>query len=129
MWWKKLLELVQDLYDLRRQLKGHDKRFDESSLAQENLNQKVVQLTDRVLRLEWELQQTKETHVRELAHLKEQQAGEREHLQQRQLADRESFRLQIENLILRMQRGLPPPELSRSVCESVYGLARCGVGS
>ncbi len=100
MWWKKLLELVQDLYDVRRQLKGHDKRLDESSLAQENLNLKVVQLADRVLRLEWELQQTKETHARE-----------REHWQQRQLADRDNFRLQIENIVLRLQSGLPPPAL------------------
>jgi chromosome segregation ATPase len=111
MWWKKLLELVQDLYDLRRQLKGHDKRLDESSLAQENLNVKVVQLADRVLRLEWELQQTKEAHARDFTQLKEEHAREREHLQQRQLADRDNFRLQIENLVLRWQRRLPPPEL------------------
>lgn len=100
MWWKKLLELVQDLYDLRRQLKGHDKRLDESSLAQENLYLKVAQLADRVLRLELELQHEKEAHAHQHAHLKEQQ-----------IRERENFRLQIENLILRMQRGLPPPEL------------------
>ncbi len=79
-------------------------------------------LKERILRLELELQHTKVTHARELAclkeahacdftHLKEQLARERKHIQQCRSADRESFRLQIENLILRMQRGLPPPAL------------------
>ena len=65
----------------------------------------------RVLRLELELQHTKEAHARDFAQLKEEHAREREHWQQRQSADRDNFRLQIENLILRLQRGLPPPEL------------------
>jgi len=56
-------------------------------------------LSERVLKLELELQHTKEQHAREVAHLRDQQAAEREH-----------FRLQLENLILRLQRGLPPPE-------------------
>jgi hypothetical protein len=109
MWWKKLFELVQDVFDLRRQLKGHDKRLDEYSLVQENLNLKVSQLADRVLRLELELQHQKEQHARERAHWQERQAAEREH-----------FRLQLENLILRAQRGLPLPEQSRLPAEPMH---------
>ena len=97
--WKKLLGLAQDVFDIRRQIKGHDKRLDDYSLSQENLTLKVSQLADRVLRLELELQHTKEQHARELAYLQEQQNTERE-----------NFRLQLENLILRTQRGLPPGE-------------------
>jgi hypothetical protein len=27
--WKKLLEIVREVFDLRRQVKGHDKRLDD----------------------------------------------------------------------------------------------------
>lgn len=56
--WKKLLGLARDVFDLRRQVKGHDKRLDDYSLSHENLNLKVGQIADRVLRLELELQHT-----------------------------------------------------------------------
>lgn len=84
--WKKLLETVQEVLDIRRQIKAHDKRLDEISVSQEKLARNDDQLSDRVLRLEMQLD-----------HQKEQQAKERE-----------IFRLQLENLIMRMQRGLPP---------------------
>ncbi|MGH9801313.1 MAG: hypothetical protein ACRD82_13180, partial [Blastocatellia bacterium] len=67
--WKKLLGVVQDVFDLRRQIKGHDKRLNDYSLSHESLSLKVGQLADRVLRLELELQHTKEQHARELAYL------------------------------------------------------------
>jgi regulator of replication initiation timing len=86
--WKKLLEMIQDVYDLRRQVKGHDGRLNELSSSVQGLFKDSISLSERVLRVELELQ-----------HLKEQQA-----------AERENFRLQLENLILRAQRGLPPGE-------------------
>jgi len=88
--WKKLLETVQEVLDIRRQLKAHDKRLDEISLSQEKLARNDDELSDRVLRLEMQL-----------AHQKEQQAKEGE-----------IFRLQLENTIMRMQRGLPPRDPS-----------------
>lgn len=94
--WKKLLGLARDVFDLRRQVKGHDKRLDDYSLSQENLNLRVNQIADRVLRLELELRHTKEQHAREVAHLQEQQA-----------AERQIFHLQLETLVLRLQQGLP----------------------
>lgn len=76
------------------------------------------QVSDRLLRLEMQSEFQKEQQAaeiarlkEELARLKEEHVREREHWEQRQSADRQSFRLQIENLILRRQRGLPPPEL------------------
>src|SRR5258707_14235499 len=66
--WKKLLGLARDVFDIRRQVKGHDKRLDGYSLSQENLTLRVNQIADRVLRLELELHHTKEQHARELAH-------------------------------------------------------------
>lgn len=65
-------------------------------------------LSERFLKLELQLEFRKEQHTRE-----------REHWQERQAAEREHFRLQLENLILRAQRGLPPLELSLSPAESV----------
>lgn len=50
-----------------------------------------------MLRLELELQYQREQQVVELQRQREQQA-----------AERENFRLQLENLILCTQRGLPP---------------------
>ena len=55
--------------------------------------------------------QLKEEHARDFTQLKEEHLREREHWQARLSADGENFRLQIENLVLRMQRGLPLPEL------------------
>jgi regulator of replication initiation timing len=86
--WKKLLDLVREVFDLRRQVKGHDKRLDDLTTYTNALSAENRMLAERVLRLELQL-----------AHLKEQQATERE-----------NFRLQLENLILRTQRGLPPGE-------------------
>jgi regulator of replication initiation timing len=86
--WKKLLDIVREVFDLRRQVKGHDKRLDDLTTYTSSLSAENRSLAERVLRLELQL-----------AHLKEQQATERE-----------NFRLQLENLILRTQRGLPPSE-------------------
>jgi hypothetical protein len=86
--WKKLLELVQDVFDLRRQVKGHEKRLDDFAAFARETSTEFAKFSERMLRLELELQ-----------HLKEKQATERE-----------NFRLQLENLILRLQRGLPPSE-------------------
>lgn len=86
--WKKLLELVQDLFDLRRQVKGHDERLDELVGYVDTLATDARHFSERILRLELELQ----------------------HLRQQQATERENFRLQLENLILRTQRVLPPSE-------------------
>ena len=86
--WKKLLEIVQDVFNLRRQVKGHEERLDDFSLSQEELAAKLAQLSERLLRLELQFQ----------------------HFQERQATERENFRLQLENLMLRLQRGLPPSE-------------------
>lgn len=88
--WKKLLELVRDVFDLRRQVKGHDQRMDNLTDYVGRLSDENRALAERVLRLELQLQ-----------HQKEQQTTERE-----------NFRLQLENLVLRQQRGLPPSEQS-----------------
>ena len=88
--WKKLLELVQDVFVLRNKVQGHDKRLDDLSDSVQDLYKGAVDLSNRVLRLEIENQ-----------HLREQQATERE-----------NFRLQMEVLILRLQRGLPPQDQS-----------------
>jgi hypothetical protein len=87
--WKKLLEIVQDIFDLRRQVKGHEKRLDDFSLSQGEMAAQVAQLSERLLRLELQFQ----------------------HLQERPATERENFRLQLENLLLRLQRGLPPSEM------------------
>jgi chromosome segregation ATPase len=108
--WKRLFELVQDVFDLRRQVKGQEKRLGEVSLAQEKLALKVAELSERTMRLELELQYTKEQHAQELVHLREEHRQELARLQEQQLAERQNLRLQLENLILRMQRGLPPSE-------------------
>jgi hypothetical protein len=104
--WKKLLDLVREVFDLRRQVKGHDKRLDDLTTYTNALSAENRSLAERVLRLELQL-----------VHLKEQQAAERENfrleiqrLKDQQATERENFRLQLENLILRMQRGLPPGE-------------------
>ena len=86
--WKKLLELVRDVFDLRQQVKGHNQRLDNLTDYVGRLSDENRSLADRVLRLELQLQ-----------HQKEQQATERE-----------NFRLQLENLVLRLQRSLPPSE-------------------
>jgi len=86
--WRKLYEIVQDLFDLRRLVKGHEKRLDDFALFAREMTAEFNKLSDRVLRVELQLQ-----------HLKEQQATERE-----------NFRLQLENLILRSQHSLPPDE-------------------
>ena len=116
--WGKLIELARDLFDLRQQVKGHDKKLDDSARFAREMTAGFNQVSERLLKLEMQFEFQKEQQAaevarlkEELARLKEEQAREREHWQQRQLADRESFRLQIENLILRMQRGLPPPGL------------------
>ncbi len=109
--WKNLINLVRDVFDLSNRVKGHDQKLERLYVAEGEALAEIYRLSERVLRLELELQHQQTQYARELAHLKEEHAREREHLQQRQLADRENFRLQIENLILRMQRGLPPPEL------------------
>ena len=86
--WKKLIELVRDVFELRYQVKGHDKRLDDFGRFSREMTADFNKVSDRVLRLELQLQ-----------HQKEQQATERE-----------NFRLQLENLALRLQRGLPPGE-------------------
>lgn len=76
------------VYELNRRVKGHDKHFEELFDLVRGLAANQAQLSDRVLRLELQLQ-----------HQREQQS-----------AERENFRLQLENLVLRLQRGLPPGE-------------------
>ena len=88
--WKKLLELVRDVFDLRRQVKGHDQRMDNLTDYVGRLSDENRALAERVLRLELQLQHQKEQHTTE----------------------RENFRLQLENLVLRLPRGLPPGEQS-----------------
>ena len=128
--WKSLISLARDVFNLNRRVEGHDRQIGELSGSVRNLFAENHRLSEQMLRLELELQHTKETQARELALVKEQQAAEsarlkeehvreREHLLQRQLADRESFRLQIENLILRLQRGLPPPALPDKAPENL----------
>lgn len=58
--WKKPLEIVQDVFDLRHQVKAHEKRLDAFSLAQEELAAKVAQLSERLLRLELQIQHFQE---------------------------------------------------------------------
>jgi hypothetical protein len=84
--WKKLFEIVGDLLDLRREVKGHDKRLDELSEFVREISTESMRLSERLLRVELEL----------------------EHLREQQAAEREMFRLRLENLLLRYQRGLPP---------------------
>lgn len=86
--WKTLIGTLQDIYELNRRVKGHDKHFEELFELVRGLSLNQAQLSDRVLRLELQLQ-----------HQKEQQS-----------AERENFRLQLENLMLRQQRGLLPGE-------------------
>ena len=87
--WKRLIGLARDVFELAARVKGHDQKLERLFTANEDTLAQVYHLTERVLRLELQLQ-----------HQKEQQATERD-----------NFRLQIENLILRLQRGLPPPAL------------------
>lgn len=54
--WKKLLALVQDVFDLRHQVKGHEKRLGELSTAVKGQFKDFHSLSERVLRLELELQ-------------------------------------------------------------------------
>ena len=86
--WKKLLETVRDVFELRRQVKGHDQRLDNLTDYVGRLSDENRSLAERVLRLELQLQYQKE----------------------QQTTERENFRLQLENLVLRLQRGLPPGE-------------------
>lgn len=86
--WKKLLDIVRDVFELRQQVKRHDQRLDNLTDYVGKLSDENRSLADRVLRLEMQLQHQKEQHTTE----------------------RENFRLQLENLVLRMQRGLPPGE-------------------
>ena len=88
--WKHLYELVRDVFFLRHRIDAHDKKLDGLSRSSEKTADDVVLLAQRVLRLELQLD-----------HQKEQQATERE-----------NFKLQIENVILRSQRGLPPADSS-----------------
>ncbi len=76
-----------------RKDKGEHKRIMarvDERLSQIKWQTEVRHFSERILRLELELQ-----------HQKEQQA-----------AERENFRLQLENLRLRLQPGLPPSEKS-----------------
>ena len=86
--WKKLIALVRDVLDLRRQVKGHDERLNEITALMREMTTAITELSERQLRVEIELQ----------------------HMKQQQAAERENFRLRLENLILRYQRGLPPGE-------------------
>lgn len=88
--WKHLYELVRDVFFLRHRVDVHDKKLDGLSRSAEKTADELILLTQRVLRLELQLD-----------HQKEQQATERE-----------NFRLQIENVILRSQRGLPAADSS-----------------
>lgn len=78
--------MVRDVFLLRHRIDAHDKRLDGLSRSSDETSDDVMLLAQRVLRLELQLE-----------HQKEQQATERE-----------NFRLQLENLILRLQQGLPP---------------------
>ncbi len=116
--WGKLIDLARDLFDLRQQVKSHDKKLDESARFAREMTAGFNQVSERLLKLEMQTEFQKQQQAVEIARLKEELARlKEEHTRERaqwhvqQLADRESFRLQIENLILRMQRGLPPPEL------------------
>lgn len=86
--WKTLIGVLRDIYELNRRVKGHDKHLEELFELVRGFAANQAQLSERVLRLELQLQ-----------HQKEQQTTERE-----------NFRLQLENLVLRQQRGLPPGE-------------------
>lgn len=83
--WKTLTGLVRDLFDLNRRVKRHDGQIDDLFGSSREMSAVVYQLSERVLRLD-----------------------KLEHLQQRQKTERENFRLQLENLVLRFQRNLPP---------------------
>ena len=117
--WKNLINLARDVFDISNRVKGHDQKLERLYAADGEALAEIYRLSERMLRLELELQHTKEAHARDFTQLKEEHAREREHLQQRQLADRDNFRLQIENLILRLQRGLPPPELPEKLPEKL----------
>lgn len=88
--WKTLIGLVKDVFDLNRRVKGHDQQLDELFGSTRDTSAHLYRLSERVLRLELELQHAKEQHAREVIHLSTQQA-----------AEREQFRLQLENLLLR----------------------------
>lgn len=97
--WGKFIEIARGLFDLRQQVKGHDRKLDDFGQFSREMTAGFNKLSERVLKLELQLEFQKEQHALELARLKEQQATERE-----------NFRLQLENLVLRLQRGLPPGE-------------------
>ena len=84
--WKTLIGLAKDAFELNRRVNKHERQIDELYNSDREASATIYRLTERVLRLEMQLE-----------HQKEQQA-----------AERENFRLQLENLILRLQRGLPP---------------------
>jgi hypothetical protein len=88
--WKKLIDLVRDVFELRFQIKGHEKRLDDFGRFSREMTAAFNKLSERVLKLEIQLENQKE----------------------QQAAERENFRLQLENLMLRLQRGLPPGEAS-----------------
>lgn len=86
--WKKLVKIARDLFGLKHQVKEHERRLNDLSQFVQVLFKDALQLSERLLRLELEIE-----------HLKEQQA-----------AEREIFRLRLENLALRYKSGLPPAE-------------------
>jgi len=84
--WKHLYGMVRDVFLLRHRVDAHDKRLDGLSRSSEETSDDVMLLAQRILRLELQL----------------------EHQKEQQTTERENFRLQLENLILRLQQGLPP---------------------
>ncbi len=88
--WKKFIELVRDVFELRFQIKGHEKRLDDFGRFSREMTAEFNKLSERLLKLEIQLEYQKE----------------------QQSTERENFRLQLENLVLRQQRGLPPGEQS-----------------
>ncbi len=105
--WKSLIAFVRDAFDLSSRVKGHDQKLERLFAADEETLAELYRLSERVLRLELELRHQQTQHTQELAHWQSQQTMERQ-----------NFQLQLENLVLRLQRGLPPPELS-SAAESI----------
>ena len=81
-----MIGLARDIFNLNRRVEGHNRQIGELADSVRDLSADDYRLSERILRLELQLE-----------HQKEQQAIERE-----------NFRLQLENLMLRSQRGLPP---------------------
>ncbi|MEK7830737.1 MAG: hypothetical protein AAB401_06590 [Acidobacteriota bacterium] len=57
--WKTLISLVRNVFDLASRVKGHDQKLERLFAADEDTLLQLYRLTERVLRLELQLQHQK----------------------------------------------------------------------